>query len=311
MIALATSVRAGDPGPLSRLAADAGFQGVAIDGGLALSRLRSLLLQIGPLRLPLTAMTLPLPEEPLRPGRTLPRLLALDDAEERDAALALFQRDLAAGVDLGVARYAVEASPVKLAARREVCLRALARRELAEGEPGGRAWRAVREERAAQRAAVLDAGRRALDRLAPEAERAGVRLALLPAVDPWQAPSPRELATLLAEFAGAPLGAAFAPGRMAALGAWGLGAAEERRRELAQAAVAVHATDAVGVDADLAPGLGETPPDEIAWTPDDAPIVVAGRTDTTLAELRRAREALAAIRAAASQNEGASASLRQ
>ena len=105
-------------------------------------------------------------------------------------------------------------------------------------------------------------------------------------------PSPRETVELIAEFAGAPVGAVFSPARLAVLTALGLGVSAERRAALRKAAMLVQAADAVGLDQPLPLGLGELGADELKGFAPELPLVLGGPPDASAAEIRAARQTL-------------------
>jgi hypothetical protein len=291
VILAATSLRpplALGPQRIVRLASEATFTGIAVDTGCALSLLPEVGAEALRSGLQFGNLSVPLPEHPLSPGKRLPHLLALDDRDERLAALQLARRGLEQGHSLGVPLITVELGPVPLRAREPELRLRFARREMQEDEPGERQLRRALEERRARGGAILDASRAALEPLVALADRHGIQIAVSLAAGPWQAPSPREAMLLLREFAGAPLGLVLAPARRAALESLALGGPAERWSELQKAGRAVYLTDAVGLDVDLLPGLGEVDVDRYAMS-SPLPVVVAGRADARFPEVVQAK----------------------
>jgi hypothetical protein len=268
---------------LPRLAADCGAAGVHVAGGdLAMTvanfpTVARIGLAMGP---PL----LPLAERPLGPGKRLPRLAA-PDRDERAAAIALVAQGMAELAPLGIRQVLLDMGPVALAADRKAFRRAFARRAL-EDDLVFPAARAERQHRAQE---TLDACQYALERLLRDAERRGITLLLVPAATPWQAPSPRELETLGARLAGAPLGHVWDPARLSVLCTLGLPLSDERLRRLAETASLAVENDAVGLETGYLPGLGERDPRVAGLSaPAGAPRIIAGRADSTGAEVAAA-----------------------
>lgn len=278
-------------GPLIRLAGESGCAGLAVERGCGLGDLAGLAAQAFAAKLPLVAIVAPLPERVVQPHKRLPHLCAPEDRDERAAAVALVRRAIEAGRDHGTALFCLSFGTVDLGVPEPAVQRAFARRELGEDEPGHALVAAALTERRARSRAVLDACRAALEPIARLAERVDARLAILPAAGLWQAPSPREAIDLAHDFAGAPLGHVFSPARLAVLEALGLPIARERREALRRGAVVLDAADAVGLDHDVLPGLGEVDPADFV-VPDGAPAILSGPPDTTEQEVMSARAAL-------------------
>lgn len=306
MILLGTPHRPEDdrsPAGLIRAAGDAGFQGLAI--GPWCSRAQALDLVVAAaaagLAIPVAASPL-LDVFPLPPGKRLPFFASETDPEERLAAVELFSATLDAAVPLGVNLFTVNLGDVALAVRPAEIARRFKRRELDEDDPGARPLAAAFAERRARSPRILDACRFALDRLAARAERAGVTVALEISGGPWGAPTPREAAELLEEYREAPLGVVWDDARLQVL--WTLNAAPSRERAatLAAATRLRRANDAVGIEVGFLPGQGDADPEVATALPppgDPAlPIVVSGRADSTVDELRRARELAAIVKSA-------------
>jgi hypothetical protein len=234
----------------------------------------------------------PLPEEHLTPGRRLPFLAAADDREERLAAQKLLRRAIECTRDLGVGLWGLDFGRVLLEADETEIRSRFARRELDDGEPGhARLARAVAQRRRLG-PALLDACRSSLDAAIKLAERHQLALALRLAGTPWEVPSPRETATLLAEYAGAPLGVVHSPARLALLGALGLSVSTPLRERLREAALLVEAADAVGLEYPLVAGLGEADLTELRPTAATVPVVLSGPPDAPIDEVRAARAAI-------------------
>ena len=231
----------------------------------------------------------PIAPTKLAPGKRLPYLCATDDRDEQLAALASVQTAIDTLGGIGAGTVLVDLGQIDLGISTADILRGFARRELDDPSEGGPLGLAVtlRKERSL---AVVDAVRWSLERVLRMAERASITVALRHAGLPWDAPTPRETTQLLDDFAGAPLGVAFAPGRWAVLGRIGLDPGQARLTALLERTVLVHATDAVGLSADLAPGLGEANVAIFHRLDSEltAPITLGGRPDTTVRELERA-----------------------
>ena len=284
MVSLATDIRpprGGGQDPLLRLAMEAGAQAIHLGAGADLGAIEPLVIAATRLGLEIASVGLPLGERPLGAGRRLPRLGAAD-RDERAAAIALAERGLAAGAAGGARSGLLDFGPVDLRASAPALVRAFARRELGDDETGGELLGAALDERRARGPAVLDACRFALEALLRIAEGVGVRLVLPVGATPWEAPSPREAGALMELFAGAPLGAAWNPGRLSVLCALGLTISDERLRSLAEGAALAVENDAVGLAAGLLPGLGERAPRIAPLAPPAAaPVVILGGPDAT------------------------------
>ena len=147
------------------------------------------------------------------------------------------------------------------------------------GEPGGELLRTALEERRARAPRILDACRAALEPLLALAERGGVDLAIPVAATPWQVPSPREAQLLMEEFSGAPLGIALSPARWAVLEALQLPRAAERWTPLARSARLLWASDCVGLETELLPGLGELEWSKTGGWPPQVSTILTGASD--------------------------------
>ena len=264
MVFLSTTLRPfrgpGDDA-LPRLAADCGAAGVQFAGG-DLGAAMALFPTVARAGLAVGPPALPLAERPLGAGKRLPRLAAAD-RDERAAAIALVAQALAELAPMGIRQAVLDMGGVALAADRAAFRRAFARRALDDDQVLPDA-RAERQHRAGE---TLDACQYALERLMRDAERRGVTLLLVPAATPWQAPTPRELETLTAQFAGAPLGHVWDPARLSVLCTLGLPLSDDRLGRLAEGAALALENDAVGLDTGYLPGLGERDPRVAALSP--------------------------------------------
>ena len=308
MFALACRLRPPEdlgPDRIVRLAGEAGYEALAVDGSASLPML-GLLAQHG-LRAGLSIATLvcPLTEAPLGRGKRLPHLSATD-VQERLSAVKLTVQALEAGSALGVPVFTLDLGTVALEAREADLRLAFARREMERGQTGWEVLRAALDERKACAAVLLDACRAALEPLLAVVERGGSQLTLAVAATPWQVPSPREAQQLLQEFAGAPLGVALHPGRWAILEALRLPRAAERWEDLAAAARVTWISDCVGLETDLLWGLGDVDPERARHWPAGVPTVVSGRADSTFKEVQRARRQLENHLRQPPSNQGAS-----
>ncbi len=299
MMLIASSLRgAGERSAeaLVRLAGDAGFGGIAL--GPFCARADAIELVAGAaaagLAVPVTATPF-LDTAALPPGKRLPFFASVDDPEERRAAVTLFGRTLDAAVPLGVRVFTVYLGDVPLGVSAVEIRRRFQRRELDEDEPGAAPLADAFAERRARSPQILDACRFSLDLLAPLAERACVSVALEVSGGPWGAPTPREATVLLEEYREAPFGVVWDDARLHVLATLGAAPIEERARLLAAAARVRRANEAVGIDVGFLPGQGDSPLPALAdiSPAPGIPTVVAGRGDSTVDELRRAR-ALAA-----------------
>jgi len=307
MMLLGTSHRPGDdqsPAALVRAAGDAGFQGLALGPWCTRAQAIELVTAGAAAGLAVPAAAAPLLDAfPLPPGKRLPFFASEDDPEERLAAVDLFAASLDAAVPLGVNLYTLHLGDVALGVHPGEIARRFKRRELDEDEPGAKALAAAFAERRARSPRILDACRFALERVVARAERAGVTVALEVSGGPWGAPTPREAATLLDEFRDAPLGVVWDDARMQVLWMLGAAPARERAEALAAAARLRRANEAVGIDVGFLPGQGDPVADVAVALPPPAnpalPVAVSGRADSTVDELRRARELAAPPKPAA------------
>ena len=294
MILLGTELR--PPGERGRdqvvgLAADAGFDGLAIGAWYRREEALHLVTLAAASRLAVAVAGAPLLERPLGPGKRLPFLGSLEDPEERRAAAELIATTIAAASPLGIGTFTISLGDVGLAVAPERLARSFRRGEMDEDEPGGEALAAALDERRARSAGITDGCRAGLDLVIPAAERTGVTLAIELPAGPWGAPSPREAALLLDEYREAPLGVVWDQARMSVLRRLGAAPSPERAARLRAGTRLWRASEAVGVEIGFLPGQGE-PPDETAAIPASerrVPVVVTGRPDSTLDELRRAR----------------------
>ncbi len=278
---------------ITRLAAETGAEGIHLGGGCDLEILSTSPLVGSALRLGLEvpSVALPLGERALPVGRRLPRLAA-PASDEREAAISLAARGLAAAGSFGARLAVVDFGPVVLAADASAFARAFARRAIGPDEPGGVLLANALGERRARAPEILDACQWALESLLRAAEGAGVRLAVQVGVTPWQSVSPRE-AGALREIFGGSFGVAWDPGRLSLLATLELPVGDDRLKSLAAAALVVIENDAVGVEPGYLPGLGERTQRLAAFAPPAAaPRVVTGQRGATDAEIASALAAL-------------------
>ena len=208
--------------------------------------------------------------------------------DEREAAISLAARGLAAAGSFGARIAVVDFGPVALTANAAAFALAFARRAIGPDDPGGELLANALAERRALAPEILDACRWAVERLLRVADRAGLRLAVQVGVTPWQSLSPRE-ADILRETFGGSFGVAWDPGRLSLLATLELPVADDRLKSLAAAAVVVIENDAVGVEPGYLPGLGERTERLAAFAPPaSAPRVVTGHPGSTDAEIAAA-----------------------
>jgi hypothetical protein len=265
------------PLPVVQLAGDSGCAGVCVDGGCLLGQIPPLALKTVWAKMTLPAIVAPLPEERLTLGRRMPSLAAVDDPEERLAAVKLLRRAVESTRDLGVGLWGLDFGRVLLEAEEPVIRRHFARRELEEGEVGEPKLRRAVSERRNRAPALLDACRSSLDAAISLAERHDLRLAIRFGGGLWEIPSPRETTQLLDEYGGAPLGVVYSPARLALVAALGLPVSAERKERLRKAALLIERADAVGLDYPLLPGAGEV---DLADAAGEVPVVLTGPPDS-------------------------------
>lgn len=261
-----------------------------LDGGCLLRQVPLLGVAARQAKLTMPALLAPVPEERPSLHRRIPSLAG--ERDERAAAVELCRRAMQVSRDAGTRTVVLDFGRLPIGGEEADLRRHFARREMDEGEPGGVLLAGLLKARRERAQEWVDGCRLALESLLRDATPMDVELAILPAATPWQVPSPRETTELLAEFAGAPVGAVFSPARLAVLTALGLGVAGERRAALKKAALLVEATDAVGLDQPLPLGMGETDPDEWAGFPAGVPFVLGGPPDASPAEIRAAKKLL-------------------
>ena len=281
----------GDPAALVRLAADAGFDGLAVARGAVRSEIAGLVVAAAGAGLVVPVATAPLPEARLAPGSRLPYLAAETDDREREAAVAEVARTVAAVASLGVQVLTIECGAVDVSASpRELSYR-FARGEWDPDERGGKLWAAALAERRARSLAVLDACRLSLERVLAATERQNMTVAVELSPGPWGAPTPREAEILLAEFRGARFGIVWDESRLAVLRALGIGPDETRAANLLGGARVIRVAEAVGADAPYLPGLGDSAHDNHHGPfPPSIPWIVTGTAPTRPDELSQARE---------------------
>jgi hypothetical protein len=279
-----------------RLAAEGGFDGLAVDATCPLDLLRPVATEGLRAGLAVALAACPLPPADLGKGKRLPHLGSFDDPDERAAAVKLGRATLEAGSDLSVGAYLVDFGPVPLRTPEAELRLRFARREMQEGDPGHRVLRRALEERRAKGARLYDACRAALEPLLAAAERRGAVLCLPVATGPWQQPSPREAQALLREFAGAPLSIAASPAGRGVLAALGLEGPAPRWDELGRVTRVLLANDQVGLEGELLLGLGELSTADLAraWPAEagaglQVAIGLGGPIDASFKEVLRAR----------------------
>ena len=276
---------------LVRLAGDAGFDGLALGPWCSRGDALGLVAEAAKSGLAVPVAAAPWLDRPLAPGKRLPYLGSVEDPEERRAAALLFAESVEAAVPLGVRTFTVAFGDVVLSTTPAQMGWWFRRRELDEGEARDEALAAVLAERRARSEAILDACRASLDLIVAAAERFGAVIAVELPAGPWGAPSPREASQLLEEYRQAPLGIVWDAARMQVLRRLGAAPSAERAKSLAAAARVWRANEAVGIDVGFLPGQGDVVEDSLArlTCPDSAALVVSGRADSTLEEVRRAR----------------------
>jgi hypothetical protein len=273
-----------------QLAADAGCEGIMLDGGCLLRQVPLLGTAARQAKLTMPVLLAPVPEERPSLHRRLPSLAG--EKDERAAAVDLVRRAMQVSRDAGTRTVVLDFGRLPLGGEEADLRRHFARRELDEGEPGGILLAALLAERRSRAVEWVDGCRLSLEALLRDAVPMDVELAILPAATPWQVPSPRETVELLGDFAGAPVGSVFSPARLAALTALGLGVSAERRAVLRKAALVVDASDAVGMDQPLPLGLGTIDPAELRGFAEKIPLVLGGPPDASPAEIRAAKKVL-------------------
>jgi hypothetical protein len=259
-----------------------------LNGGCLLRQVPLLGIAAWQAKLSMPALLAPVPEERLSLHRRVPSLAG--DRDERAAAVDLVRRAMQVSRDAGTRTVVLDFGRLPLDGEEAELRRHFARRELDEGEPGALMLASVLRERKSRATEFLDHCRLALEAILRDAVPMDVRLAILPAATPWQAPSPRETVELVADFAGAPVGSVFSPARLAVLTALGLGVSAERRAALRQTALLVEAGDAVGLDQPLPLGMGALDPEELRGFAPEIPVVLCGPPDASAAEVRAARK---------------------
>ncbi|MES1165193.1 MAG: hypothetical protein ABUR63_05515 [Verrucomicrobiota bacterium] len=285
------------PEALVRLAGDAGFNGIALGAGCGLRDVAPLIGASLAAGLVVSAVAAPLSADPLPAGRRLPYLAAMEDSDERRAAVAAFKATLEAAGTFGVRLLSVSLGAVSLGVSAQRVARRFARRELDDDDPGAASWRAAVGERRALSGMVVDACRHALDRILPDAERRDAVIALEVAGDPWGLPGPREAMILIDEYRNGPIAAVWDEARMQVLTTLGIGMSAERAAALAQVTKLWRANEAVGTEIGYLPGLGDPgaarADTAVIARPQDAPIVITGRQDSRPREIALARALVA------------------
>jgi sugar phosphate isomerase/epimerase len=214
--------------------------------------------------------------------------LAAADAGERGVAQRLCERTIYTAAELGarvvVVRLGAVAFNADHAGRRDAFER---------GDLDEQAWQPARAARAAAAPAHLDAARLALEPLLRVAEAAAVVLAVTNPPEFAELPDAAEVARLLADFRGAPLGTWYDTAAAHVLEAVGAAPAGAALAAFGRGAAGVHLTDAAGLARGLAPGTGEV--DFAALTgalPQDAPRFVHCAPGVFRREVHEALEAM-------------------
>ncbi len=274
-----------------RLAADAGFDGVAMDGGCFLRDLPALISEAAKVGLAFGAGFGPVAVEPLAKGKRLPHLVSLFDKEERQESLRLTLRNMDLVRGLGATRFVVDLGLIDLAVPEIEVRKAFSRCEFEDRDLGRRLLDQALAQRRLLSGRISDACQASLGPLLRHADAIGVRVLLMPAATPWNAPSSTEIVALLKEFSGAPLAPICAPAHRAALAELKLAGPSERWERIEREAGLSYATDAVGLARDLLPGLGELWAGSEGTRPclPDAPVIISGRSDSTLDEVIAAK----------------------
>jgi len=307
-------VRTFGPDAVSRLATQLGVEGIAVGPDtVTLGELEALLPAAFQAGAPVQALAAPTPAATLPTHKRLPSLCA-DDADERAGALALVGTLAEQARTFAIGRVTLSLGFVPLAVAPAAFRRAFDRRAWREEagfgfapSPDAALGSDAFAERQGRSSRLLDAARFSLEKLVDLADRHGLTFLLEVAGTPWEFPGPREALTLLGEFHGSPLALVWDPARLAVLHTLGLGQTPTRLAELAARAGLARFHDAVGVEVGYLPGLGVpltgalaaiAPPVAVPW-------VVAGRSDTTEAELAEAIVALRREKTAAVEREEA------
>lgn len=289
------------PDRIIRLGSEAGFAGISVSADVSEDLLKLLATEGMRANLPVQAVACPLSAAPLPKGKRLPHLLALDDPEERRAAMKRARETMAFAHPLGVGLYLLDLGPVPLKTPAAPLRLGYARREMDVGEPGARALRRALDERKARGGAILDAIRAGLESILGEADRRGTTVLLGMAASPWQAPTPKETEQVLGEFRGAPLRLVDAGARRAILGDLGLlgppEVAAARRLAFAGRTGFVEIADRVGLDDGYCATTGDFEPAAPDGIPRNAAWMVTGPLDTVFADVLRAKTRAVELRA--------------
>ena len=242
---------------ITRLAAETGAAGIHLGGGCDLEILAGSPLVASALRLGLEipSVALPLAERVLPAGRRLPRLAA-PARDEREAAISLAARGLAAAGSFGARIAVVDFGPVALTADAAAFARAFARRAIGPDDPGGALMANALGERRARAPEILDACQWARRTAAPRRRRGRPAPGGSNRRHPLAVGQPTRGRRPAGDLRRA-LGVAWDPGRLSLLATLELPVGDDRLKSLAAAAVVVIENDAVGVEAGYLPGLGE------------------------------------------------------
>jgi len=185
--------------------------------------------------------------------------LCAEDRAERQAAVAAAERALAGAGARGVPVVVLAPGGVALSIPDHEVALAFARGEWDPAAP--------QDERTARATRALDALRFALEPLCARAERESVRVALPTRGAPAELPTVDEAVGLLADFRGAPLGYWHDTAAAHQEAALGLEKEAAWLEQLGAAALGARASDACGLLAPLAPGVGEVDFASIARLP--------------------------------------------
>jgi sugar phosphate isomerase/epimerase len=198
-----------------------------------------------------------------------PALSALD-AAERAVAVERAGRSVRVAAELGIGVVVVALGRVAVPAEWPALRTAFERDEL---DAAG--WRRYHAERDARAPAHLDAARAALEPLLRLAESASVSLALVNRPGYDEVPDAPEIRSLLAEFAGAPLGTFYDTAAAHAQETLGTAAPGAHLAAFGAGALGAHLTDAAGFARGLPPGVGEVDFAALkGQLPDGAPLFV-------------------------------------
>ena len=275
---------------ITRLAAETEAVGIHLGGGCDLEILTGAPLVASALRLGLELPTvaLPLAERALPAGRRLPRLAA-PARDEREAAISLAARGLAAAGSFGARIAVVDFGPVALTADAAAFALAFARRAIRPRRSGRGAAGRMRWPNAARghpRFWTPASGRSNGCSAPPTAPACAWRFK---SASPPGSRSARARPTSCARPS---VGLSASPGIRGGCRCWrrwSFRSADDRLKSLAAAALVVIENDAVGVEAGYLPGLGERTERLAAFAPPASALrVVTGHPGSTDAEVAAA-----------------------